>query len=192
MKNCRPFFCKIEILNFVVLNIVVLNSRPISFLCGDPKGELLLTRADLCLRSKMEALPSTVELSQVSVSHCNSKKRWACIQAKLTYLWNRWSKEYFATLHQRSKWRNEVPNLKLGDLVYITDDNVPPLQLPLGRVKQLYVGRNSIVRVAKVKTGSGENDRAVHKLRKLTLPSYRLEIRLTCIEEIEAGQMFNT
>ena len=56
--------------------------------------------------------------------------------------------------------------------MYNTDDNVPPLQWPLGRVKQLYVGRDSIVRVVKVQTRSGEYNRAVHKLRKLPLPTY--------------------
>ena len=76
--------------------------------------------------------------------------------------------------------------------MYITDDNVPPLQWPLVRVQQLYVGRDSIVRVVKVKTRSGDYNRAVHKLRKLPLPSYRLEIRLICVKKIKKGDMFNT
>ena len=36
--------------------------------------------------------------------------------------------------------------------MYIPDGNVPPLPLPLGRVMQLYVARDSIVSVVKVKT----------------------------------------
>ena len=44
--------------------------------------------------------------------------------------------------------------------MYITDENVPPLRWQLGRVEQLYVARDSIVRVVKVKTGSGEHNRA--------------------------------
>ena len=81
------------------------------------------------------------------------------------------AREYVASLQERSKWIKEVSNLKLGDLVYINDDIVLPLQWPLGRVKQLYVGRDSIVRVIKIKTGGREYNRAVHKLRKLPLPS---------------------
>ena len=74
MGNCvlnyealQILFCQIE---------MVLNSRPISFLSDDPKDELPLTTADLCMGAKLEALPSTVEVGQdaISVSHCNSKK----------------------------------------------------------------------------------------------------------------------
>ena len=89
----------------------------------------------------------------------------------MTHFWKRWSKDV-ASLQERSNWRNEVPDLKLGDLMYITDVNVPPLQWPLGRVEQLNVGRDCILRVVKVKTGSGDYNRAVHKLRKQHLPSY--------------------
>ena len=56
--------------------------------------------------------------------------------------------------------------------MYKTDDNVPPSQWPLGRVKPHYLGRESFVQVVKVTTGSGEYKRAVHKVRKLPLPSY--------------------
>ena len=83
-EELETLFCQIE---------MVLNSRPISFLSDDPKDELPLTPADLCMGAKLEALPSTAEVSQdaISASHCNSKKRWACIQAKLTHFWKRWS-----------------------------------------------------------------------------------------------------
>ena len=65
-EEFQTFLCQIK---------MVLISRPITFLGGDPKDELPLTAADLCLAAKLEALPSTVEVDQgaISVSHCNSK-----------------------------------------------------------------------------------------------------------------------
>ena len=65
-EELQTLFCQIE---------MVLNSHPISFLSDDPKDELPPTPADLCMGAKLEALPSTVEVSQdaISVSHCNSK-----------------------------------------------------------------------------------------------------------------------
>ena len=66
-EELETLFCQIE---------MVLNSRPISSLSDDPKDELPLTPADLCMGAKLEALPSTAEVSQdaISASHCNSKK----------------------------------------------------------------------------------------------------------------------
>ena len=85
-EELQTLFCQIE---------MVVNSRPISFLNDDPKDESALTLTDLYIGAKLEALPSTVEVGQdaISISHCNSEKRGACIQAKLTHFWKRWSKE---------------------------------------------------------------------------------------------------
>ena len=175
-EEFRTLFCQIE---------MVLNSLPSSFLNDDPKDESPLITADLSMAAKLEALPSTVQVGQgaISVSQRNFKKRWACIQAKLTQFWKRRSKEYVASPQERSRWRDLGDlSLRLGDLVYTTHDNIPPLQWPTERVKKLYFGRHSIERVVKVKTGSREYNRAVHKLQELPLPSYWLEIRLICVE----------
>ena len=44
--------------------------------------------------------------------------------------WKRWTKEYVSSLQERLKWKSENENLRIGDLVYLTDDNVAPLQWP--------------------------------------------------------------
>ena len=82
---------------------------------------------------------------------------------------NIWSKEYVSILQERGKLTTEKEHLKLGDLVYITDDNAPPLQLPIGRVIYVYSGPDKFVRVVKIKTATGIYNRAVHKLRKMPL-----------------------
>ena len=84
--------------------------------------------------------------------------------------WTRWCKEYVSSLQERGRWNSEKDNLKLGDIVYITDDNIPPLQWPIGRVIYVYSGPDKFVRVVKVKTATGIYYRAVHKLRKMLLP----------------------
>ena len=74
-----------------------------------------------------------------------------------------------STLQESNKWKLEVEPLKVGDVVYITDDNVPPLQWPLGKVTHVFSGPDKFVRVVKVKTAIGTYSRPVHKLRKLPL-----------------------
>ena len=74
-----------------------------------------------------------------------------------------------SSLQERLKWNKETDNLKVGDIVYVTDDNSAPLQWPLARVSNVYNGPDQFVRVVKVKTSAGEYSRPVHKLKKLPL-----------------------
>ena len=96
-------------------------------------------------------------------------KRWAHLQTILGHFWKRWTNEYVTNLQQRSKWTAETSNLKVGDLVYICNDNAPPLQWPLGRVSYVYSGPDKFVRVVKVRTATGIYNRPVAKLRRLPI-----------------------
>ena len=96
-------------------------------------------------------------------------KRWSFTQNLLHGFWKRWSKEYVSSLQERGKWTSGKENLKLGDIVYITDDNTPPLQWPIGRVIHLYSGPDRFVRVVKIKTTTGIYNHAVHKSQRIPL-----------------------
>ena len=104
-------------------------------------------------------------------SNYTSTARCAHIQNVLLHFWKRWHKEYVTSLQERRKWCKEVTNLKVGDVVFIIDENVAPLLWPLGRISYVYSGPGIFVRVVKVRTESGIYNRAVHKLKKLPLPS---------------------
>ena len=101
----QAFFCQIEIF---------LNYRPIISLSDDPKDELPHSPADLCMGAKLEALPSTVEVTKMQ---SQLRKKDGLVSKQMTYFWKRWSKEYVASLQERSQWRNQVPNFILGVLV---------------------------------------------------------------------------
>ena len=70
-------------------------------------------------------------------------------------------------IQERNKWRSETSNLKVGDIVFVTDDNVPPLQWPLAKSHHVYTGPDKFVRVVKIKTATGIFNRPVHKLKKI-------------------------
>jgi hypothetical protein len=40
--------------------------------------------------------------------------------------WKRWSEEYLHTLQERRKWKIEHENLKIGEIIIIKEDNLPP------------------------------------------------------------------
>ncbi|KAH8373598.1 hypothetical protein KR200_008262, partial [Drosophila serrata] len=48
--------------------------------------------------------------------------------------WRRWSREYVLGLQIRGKWHHDQENIKEGQLVIVTKDNLPPQQWLLGRI----------------------------------------------------------
>ena len=70
-------------------------------------------------------------------------------------------------LQTRYKWTKIKDNVKEGALVLIKEDNTPPQLWKLGRITRVYPGEDGLIRVADVKTRSGEFKRPVHKLALL-------------------------
>ena len=75
----------------------------------------------------------------------------------------RWTKEYLPTLQQRQKWVKESRNVAVDDVVLVIDD-MPRNKWLLGRVMEIYPGKDKLVRSAKVKVVTGELTRPIHKL----------------------------
>jgi hypothetical protein len=68
------------------------------------------------------------------------------------------------TLQQRTKWNKVQRNLVPGDLVLVVEKNVRHGQWPLGRVTEVYTGKNGRVRSAKIMTRSTTLVRPISKL----------------------------
>ena len=81
--------------------------------------------------------------------------------------WLRWKAEVFHHLQQRNRWCQRQPNLEVGDIVLIKDENSPPSQWPLARVIKVHPGPDHLVRVATLKTAVSEFQRPVAKLVRL-------------------------
>ncbi|KAH8361323.1 hypothetical protein KR084_004971, partial [Drosophila pseudotakahashii] len=48
--------------------------------------------------------------------------------------WQRWSREYVSSLQAKNKWHQEVPNVDVGALVVVAEENLPPQQWMVGRI----------------------------------------------------------
>jgi hypothetical protein len=86
----------------------------------------------------------------------NSLSRWQRVQRFNQQLWKRWSSEYLNSVQQRSKWRNKQPDFEPGMLVPLREDNVPPTPWKLAIMIDTFPGLDGRVRVATVKTSSGQ------------------------------------
>lgn len=145
----------------------VLNSRPLTPASSDPTDLDCLTPGHFLIGQALLAVPP--RSSPDSTRRLTD--RWKLLDQCHQAFWRRWSREYLTTLQQRSKWTTRTPNINVGDMVVIVDNQSPPLSWRLGRVITLYPGPDGVVRVAQVFTRMGNITRPVVKLVPLpTLP----------------------
>ena len=150
----------------------ILNSRPLIEASDDPTDDTVLTPSMLVNGKEIRYLSVAEKISplQICEEEVNPQRRWIFLKRLISLFWKRWSSEYLTTLQTRRKWIREAnSNLEEGDVVFVTDETTPPLQWPLGRIVEVYRGKDKICRVVKVRTARGEYVKPAIKLRKLPL-----------------------
>lgn len=139
----------------------ILNSRPLIPLSDDPSDLTVLTPGHFLigdsLRTNLE--PNLLDLK------LNRLSRLQLIERLKQHFWKRWTKEYLQQLQQRSKWRGDSrPQLQVGQLVVLREDDTPPMSWPLGRITTVHPGSDGVVRAAVVRTARGEAKRHANRL----------------------------
>lgn len=144
----------------------ILNSRPLVPLSSDPSDLEALTPGHFIIGEALTAVPD-FDLNDVPVSHLT---RFQHVTKMSQQFWKRWSNDYLHLLQQRSKWRfQKEPELVVGSLVLIKEDNKPPMQWPMGRVVAVHPGKDNIVRVVSIKTKNGTIKRSIVKICPLPI-----------------------
>ncbi len=82
------------------------------------------------------------------------RAHWRELQAALSSFWKLRSSQYLNQMQQRSKWCAVLKNLKVDDSVVIQEPT-PPSSWRLGRVVEVRLGADGLVRVARVQVSSG-------------------------------------
>lgn len=96
-----------------------------------------------------------------------SLRRWQLCQAIYQDVCRRYTREYLHRLQHRPKWMRTAGNVEVGQLVLLMDDNQPIASWPMGRVVKVHPGPDGLVRVATVRTKTGELSRPIRKLSLL-------------------------
>ncbi|XP_050065611.1 uncharacterized protein LOC126554599 [Aphis gossypii] len=154
-EEMTTVLCRIE---------AVLNSRPLTPMSSSPMDVDYLTPGHFLIGQPLLAVPDM----PVPESCARVINRWKLLHQCHQSFWRRWSTEYLSSLQVRSKWTNDVPNLKCGDMVVVKDPN-PPMTWRLGRIIDVTPGNDGVVRVVKLNTALGELTRPVVKLVKLPM-----------------------
>ena len=153
-----------ELVTIITQIEAVLNSRPLYPMSNDPTDLSPLTPGHFLIGSPLLSLPEreTDDATPLPI-------RIQLIKKIQDDFWKRWKRDYLVTLQIRKKWFSTGPDMRIGDLVLLAEDNQAPLQWKIGRIQETYPGNDDIVRVVKVKTATGQLIRPVAKLRKLPL-----------------------
>ncbi|KAM8701691.1 hypothetical protein ACLKA7_004925 [Drosophila subpalustris] len=144
----------------------ILNSRPIVADSSNPNDGEAITPAHLLVGTTLVALPSA-STGPVPDSKLSYLQRWQLVSSVKQQFWIDWSKDYLLSLQQRQKWATDQPNLEVGAVVVVHDDNAPPQQWMLGVVEETVRSADGKVRVASVQTKTGTFKRAIHRLAPL-------------------------
>ncbi|GFT63869.1 integrase catalytic domain-containing protein [Trichonephila clavipes] len=154
-----------ELLTLITQIEAILNSRPLTPLSSDVDDLEVLTPAHFLIGRPITAIV------EPSLLQCESNRLnvWQRIIKSVQTIWKRWSLSYLNSLQQRKKWIVNKENLKLGDMVLIREENLPPCKWLLGRVVKIYMGKDKKVRVVDIKTGKSIYKRSINRLSILPI-----------------------
>lgn len=138
----------------------IMNSRPLFPLSSDPHDLQPLTPGHFLIGAPLVTLPDR-DCADVPA---NRLKFWQHCTKIHQCFWKRWSKDYLNRLQNRPKWLTPHPNLKVGDMVLVKDEETPPLKWPLARIVNILTGPDEKVRAVQVKTPSGTYSRSIVKI----------------------------
>ena len=131
-----------------------LNSRPLLPLTShNPDGLQTLTAGHFLLYKSPSSYPSDPRVP----ARPHLLKKWQQCQAMVLHFWTRWSKEYLNSLQARTKWQTKQPSLQPGDTVIIRPhQHFFACHWPLGRITEVFPGKDNLVRVAVIQTATGK------------------------------------
>lgn len=153
----------------------IINSRPITYIYDDPAEPSPLTPAHFLIGNRLISLP-VIRISQEDLigSRNSLIKRYKHQQALLTQFWNRWRKHYLLTLRSMNLCPpTKVSNLfEVDDVVLVHDHRFPRNMWTMGKVTEIYPGRDGKVRSCLIKTSRGNLRRPVQLLYNLEISNY--------------------
>lgn len=141
----------------------VMNGRPITYVSDTPGEPQPLTPA-MFLRHKANIKFPEAEMTEGE----HLRFRYAWRESLKKELQNRFRNEYLSQLINKAKMKPSRP-LQVGDVVVVGSDLKKRVDWPLGRISELYPGKDGIRRVAKLKTRDGIIIRPVQRLCPLEL-----------------------
>ncbi|UYV66910.1 hypothetical protein LAZ67_4003301 [Cordylochernes scorpioides] len=153
----------------------LMNTRPLTYLTEESEDLAPLTPSLFLHEVREVGVPDLDLIDNQTLS-----RKYQYIKRVREDLRERFRIEYFGFLRQETRRLKTTIPFKVGDMVLIGQESLKRLHWPLARIIQLYPGKDELVRVAKVKTSSGDKIRPIQKLYNLEItPEIRCRDPLT-------------
>ena len=94
--------------------------------------------------------PNIIDISDNRLSH------WQHITKCVQCIWKCLSTDYLNHLQQHSKWQFKKENIKIGTLVLIKEENLPPWKWAVVRIIEGMHGKDNKICTCKLKTAAGD------------------------------------
>ncbi|XP_064486179.1 uncharacterized protein LOC135398725 [Ornithodoros turicata] len=148
------------------------NSRPLTTISAEATEMEPLTPAHFLIGKRISMLPSLPLPVPPGANIAEDMRRRLAHRRRVgEHFWNRWQREYLLQLRSAHlDKRKGNHNLKIGDVVIVHDSNAPKLNWKMGRICDLYRGRDNNVRACEVELHNS------HRLRRAVQHLYPLEM----------------
>ena len=134
--------------------MAIVNSRPLTATKNGDSTEILTPNHILTMKPKIP-LPPPGKFVKEDVY---LKKRWRRVQYLSEQFWSQWRREYVQIIARRQKWHNVKRNIMVGDIVLLVEPDTTRNEWPLGRVVEVKVDDDKLVRRVKVMVGTSSLD----------------------------------
>ncbi|GFT21592.1 integrase catalytic domain-containing protein [Trichonephila clavipes] len=138
----------------------ILNSCPLTPLSTDKDDLSVLTPAHFLIGRPITSI-NEPNIIHIETNRLNIYQRLTKI---VQSIWKRWSNNYLSNLQQSSKWKFEKDNARVGDLVLIKEDNLAVNKWLMGRLIEVFPGKDNRIRVVTIKTQHGVVKRPISKI----------------------------
>ncbi|KAG1656930.1 hypothetical protein GQR58_023669 [Nymphon striatum] len=146
----------------------LINNRPLTYVDTDAENILPLTPSHFLLgRTSLNQINYNIE--DISITADQLRARKTHYDNVLNNFWKRWQKEYLLSLPTCVDKLKKSGNLNIDKIVLIREDNVPRSKWSLGKIVEVYPGRDGRIRAVALKTAKGIIRRPIQRLHLLEL-----------------------
>ena len=146
------YTCLLEAANLI-------NQRPIGRVPNDPDDGSFLCPNDILLGRASSIVPQG-PFRETN----NPRQRVEFVQKIVDTFWKRWARDVFPSLVPRKKWIVERRNVRVGDIVVVHSSNSVRGSWIIGRIINVYPGKDGRIRNIKVKTPTTQYERPITKI----------------------------
>jgi len=132
----------------------------------DPSDFRVITPSHLLVGFGLQSIPEA-DLQKLKI---NTLDRFQLVERMKQEFWHRWTMDYLPKLQVKPKWTKEEKDFQVGELTIIIEENLPPNQWKLARIKEIRPSQDGHVRTVILETGGKYTQNGTRKIKEFTRP----------------------